>query len=70
MKPLIIITPDDFNDPMSHRPFYLTKRSYASAVAGAGGSPYLALEARFYEDYAEMADGLLLAGSITSYAQS
>jgi putative glutamine amidotransferase len=64
MKPLIIITPDDFNDPMSHRPFYLTKRSYASAVAGAGGSPYLALEARFYEDYAEMADGLLLAGSM------
>ncbi len=63
-KPLILITPDETIDPGMHRPFYMIKRSYETAVAGAGGVPILPLEGRFFDTYCEMADGLLISGGI------
>ncbi len=63
-KPLILITPDETVDPVMHRPFYLLKRSYETAVAGAGATPICPLETRYFKEYTEMADGLLISGGI------
>ena len=60
MKPLILVSPDDAYDPESHRPLYLIKRSYSTALAGAGAMPVMPVETRFFREYAELADGLLL----------
>lgn len=64
MKPLILLTGEDEFDPKSHNPFYLIKRSYGNAVAGAGGTAIMALDPRLYQEYADMADGLLLTGGV------
>ena len=37
MRPVILITPDDAFEPEVYRPLFLVKRSYTTAVAGAGG---------------------------------
>lgn len=64
MKPLILITGEDEFDPKSHNPFYLIKRSYGTAVAGAGGTAVMPLDPVQWASYAEMADGLLLTGGV------
>ena len=60
MKPLILVSPDDAWDKETHRPLYLVKRSYSLALSGAGAVPYMAVEPRFFQEYATLADGLLL----------
>ena len=62
MRPIITVSPDEAMDRETHRPLWLVKRSYALAIAGAGGSPIMAVEPRFFREYAERTDGLLLTG--------
>lgn len=61
MKPMILISPDDAYDQESHRPLYLSKRSYTTAISGAGGLAVMPVDPRLYDTYAELAQGLLLA---------
>ncbi len=60
MKPVVFVTPDEVLDKETGRPYYLQKRSYSMALAGAGMLPVMPTEARLYEKHAKMADGLLL----------
>lgn len=64
MKPLILLTGEDEFDPKSHNPFYLIKRSYGNAVAGAGGTAIMALDPRLFQEYTDMADALVLTGGV------
>jgi len=64
MEPLILITGEDEFDPKSHNPFYLIKRSYGTAVAGAGATAVMPLDPLQWAAYADMADGLLLTGGV------
>jgi putative glutamine amidotransferase len=64
LKPLILLTGEDEFDPKSHNPFYLIKRSYGNAVAGAGGTAIMALDPRLFQEYADMADALVLTGGV------
>ena len=61
---MILITGEDEFDPKSHNPFYLIKRSYGTAIAGAGGTAVMPLDPLQWVAYAEMAEGLLLTGGV------
>ena len=60
MKQLIVISPDETYDSYAHRPFYIIKRSYGLAVAGAGGLPVMATDPKMAGKYAEICSGLIL----------
>lgn len=66
MRPVILITPDDAFEPEVCRPLYLVKRSYTTAVAGAGGLAVMPVEPKLCLEYAELADGLLLTDDVQS----
>ena len=60
MKPRILMTAEEVFDPVSHRHYYMTKRSYSLAVSAAGGLGLMAIEPRLCAEYAKICDGLLL----------
>lgn len=66
MRPVILITPDDAFEPEVFRPLYSLKRSYATAVLGAGGLAVMPVEPKLCLEYAEIADGLLLTDDVQS----
>lgn len=58
MKPKILIVAED--GCANNTPHFMINRSYGQAVSKAGGLPLIALSPRLAEEYAQLADGLLL----------
>ncbi len=61
MKPIILITGGS-SAAANGTPQWSLNRNYAERIEFAGGIPVLALTEKSAEEYAEMADGLLLSG--------
>ena len=61
MKPIILIT-GGTAAAANGTPQWALNKNYAEVIAQAGGIPLLAVNDTCIEDYAEMADGLLLSG--------
>ena len=66
MRPIILVSPDDAFEPDVCRPLFMVKRSYTTAVSGAGGLAVMPVEPKQCLDYAEIADGLLLTDDVQS----
>ncbi len=62
MRPIIVMTTENSLSPFNGQPVYNLNLSYCQAVSAAGGLPLLATSAALAEEYAEMADGLLVTG--------
>ena len=62
-KPIILITGGRAYDRHFHGLSLTLNKTYTAAVAAAGGIPLLALDPESYDEYAAMADGLVLSGS-------
>lgn len=65
MKPVIIIAGEDSVCENSHSPHLIVSHKYADAVMTAGGLPLLAMDYRSIDEYAELADGLMLTAGPT-----
>lgn len=63
MKPVIIINGGSALDCQFRSKGTVSYRTYSAAVAAAGGVPLLVNEASCIEDYAALADGLILTGT-------
>lgn len=61
MKPLILLT-GGTGAAANGTPTYALNKNYASNVSRAGGLPILAVDDYKAEEYADLADGLLLSG--------
>lgn len=61
-KPVILISAAHDIDPVSHREQYALNKTYALAVVASGGIPTLPVSETSYEEYAQLADGLILTG--------
>lgn len=61
MKPIILITGGSAA-AANGTPQWALNRNYAEMIRRAGGIPILAIDDEVLEEYAEMADGLLLSG--------
>lgn len=66
MRPIILVSPDDAFEPDVCRPLFMVKRSYTTAISGAGGLAVMPVEAKQCVEYAEIADGLLLTDDVQS----
>lgn len=66
MRPVILISPDDAFEPDVCRPLFMVKRSYTTAVSGAGGLAVMPVEPKLCMEYAGIADGLLLTDDVQS----
>lgn len=62
MRPLILADAGPAYDIHFLEPAWFNYKTYPTAIAAAGGTPILPLEAEFAEEYADMADGLILTG--------
>ena len=61
MKPIILITGGSAT-AANGTPQWSLNRNYAEMIRRAGGIPILAIDDEVLEEYAELADGLLLSG--------
>lgn len=62
MKPKILIVTEDGFDPVFGSANLVISRAYSDAVYKAGGLPLTAMDIRTCQEYAELADALLLTG--------
>ena len=62
MRPVILIITEDGFDVHLERENFVLSHAYSSAIQRAGGIPVTALDVRAAEEYAAIADGLLLTG--------
>ncbi|MBR5283727.1 MAG: gamma-glutamyl-gamma-aminobutyrate hydrolase family protein [Clostridia bacterium] len=62
-KPIILITGGRAYDRHFHGLSLTLNKTYTAAVAAGGGIPTMALDVDAYDEYAAMADGLVLSGS-------
>ena len=62
MRPIILIITEDGFDVHLKRGTFVLSKAYSDAVQRAGGIPVTALDVRVAEEYAKLADGLLLTG--------
>ena len=63
MRPIIFITGGQAYDRQFHTKSFTLNKTYTAAVTAAGGLPTMALDWNALDEYAEMADGLVLSGS-------
>ena len=61
MKPIILITAG-INFSVTGKPQWALNHTYHERITEAGGIPMMALSPLCVEEYAEIADGLLLSG--------
>ncbi len=61
-KPVILVTTGIMPHPMNQEHAFVVEENYMEAIRIGGGIPVLAGSSAIPEDYAEMADGLVLTG--------
>lgn len=61
-KPLIMMSASHDYDPVWHTEQYILNKNYPAAVVAGGGIPAMAVDSERAEDYAKLADGLVLTG--------
>lgn len=62
-KPVILLLPGQAFDPLMHEKAYVLYKTYTNAIIAAGGLPVMLLSPELAEDYAAIADGLLITGA-------
>ncbi len=65
MKPCILINGGPAYDRVFRSSSWIVGKTYPEAVAAAGGVPLMAVDPEGAEEYAAIADGLILTGSIS-----
>ena len=65
MKPIIALNGGSAFDRQFHSRGNVSVKNYPAAIAAAGGVPLLVTDPTSLEDYAAMADGLILTGSLS-----
>lgn len=65
MKPIIALNGGSALDRQFHSKANVANKTYSAAIAAAGGVPVLVTEKDALDEYAALADGLILTGSLS-----